>query len=184
MHPQYEYRFWNDRNAEEFVAREFPEMLDTWNSYRYRIQKVDSLRYMVLYAYGGECVQTSAKKNELFPPASEKKVVRSESIAVVNSKPLHSPGIYLDLDLQCLRPLDPLRQFNFVAVVAANPTGISNGFLMISPRHPFLKHVIQNLPRYNINWLGLPYATVMFSTGCHFLSYVPTSNMTYRKLNH
>src|SRR6266480_6157505 len=131
MHPQYEYRFWNDRNAEEFVAREFPEMLDTWNSYRYRIQKVDSLRYMVLYAYGGECVQTSAKENELFPPASEKKVVRSESIAVVNSKPLHSPGIYLDLDLQCLRPLDPLRQFNFVAVVAANPTGISNGFLMI-----------------------------------------------------
>lgn len=80
-------------------------------------------------------------------------------------------GIFLDLDLQCLRPLDPLRQFEFVSV-AAKPTGISNGFLMSSPRHPFLKNVVDNLPRYNINWFGLPYATVMFSTGCHFLSYV------------
>lgn len=81
------------------------------------------------------------------------------------------PGIFLDFDLQCLRPLDPLRQFDFVSV-AAKPSGISNGFLMSSPRHPFLKSVVENLPRYNINWFGLPYATVMFSTGCHFLSYV------------
>lgn len=54
MHPQYESKFWTDRSAEEFVAREFPEMLDMWNSYRYLIQKVDSLRYMVLYVHGGE----------------------------------------------------------------------------------------------------------------------------------
>lgn len=54
MHPQYEFRLWTDENADEFVAREFPEMVDTWNSYRYRIQRADSLRYMVLYVYGGE----------------------------------------------------------------------------------------------------------------------------------
>lgn len=54
MHPQYEFKFWTDENAEEFVIGEFPEMLDTWNSYRYLIQKADSLRYMVLYVYGGE----------------------------------------------------------------------------------------------------------------------------------
>jgi inositol phosphorylceramide mannosyltransferase catalytic subunit len=78
-------------------------------------------------------------------------------------------GIFLDLDLQCLRPLDPLREFNFVAV-AANPIGISNGFIMAKEKHPFFLHVIKNLPRYNLRWLGLPYATVMFSTGCHYLS--------------
>jgi mannosyltransferase OCH1-like enzyme len=50
--------------------------------------------------------------------------------------------------------------------------GISNGFLMISPHHPFMAFVIDNLPLYNIRWFGLPYAIVMFSTGCHFLSYV------------
>ena len=53
MHPQYEFRFWNDETAEGFVAQEFPEMLDTWHSYRYLIQRADSLRYMVLYKYGG-----------------------------------------------------------------------------------------------------------------------------------
>jgi mannosyltransferase OCH1-like enzyme len=78
-------------------------------------------------------------------------------------------GIFLDLDLECLRPLEPLRQFDFVAP-AAMPMGISNGFLMVSPRHPFMEFLMNNLSRYNINWFGLPYATVMFSTGCHFLS--------------
>jgi len=48
--------------------------------------------------------------------------------------------------------------------------GISNGFLMLAPSHPFLAFVLDNLPRYNVQWFGLPYATVMFSTGCHFLS--------------
>ena len=106
---------------------------------------------------------------------SQKKLCKPNQLSSL-TRSLLSPGICLDLDLQCLRPLDPLRQFDFIAV-AANPTGISNGFLMVSPRHPFLEYVIQNLPRYNINWLGLPYATVMFSTGCHFLSYVSISNM-------
>jgi len=54
MHPQYEFKLWTDKNAEEFVTREFPEILDTWHSYRHLIQKADSLRYMVLYTYGGE----------------------------------------------------------------------------------------------------------------------------------
>lgn len=53
MHPQYEFMFWNDENAAEFVAQEFPGTVHTWNSYRYRIQRADSLRYMVLYVYGG-----------------------------------------------------------------------------------------------------------------------------------
>jgi len=78
-------------------------------------------------------------------------------------------GIFLALDLQCLRPLDPLRRFDFVAP-EANPMGISNGFLMVAPRHPFMKFVIDNLARYNVNWFGMPYTIVMFSTGCHFLS--------------
>jgi mannosyltransferase OCH1-like enzyme len=82
---------------------------------------------------------------------------------------LTTTGIFLDLDLECLRPLDPLRRFDFVAP-EATPMGISNGFLMVAPRHPFMQFVIDNLPRYNVNWFGMPYTIVMFSTGCHFLS--------------
>ncbi len=77
--------------------------------------------------------------------------------------------MFLDLDLECRRPLEPLRRFDFVAP-EATPMGISNGFIMVAPKHPFMKFVIENLPLYNVNWFHLPYAVVMFSTGCHFLS--------------
>jgi len=54
MHPQYDFMFWDDDNSKEFVAQEFPEILPTWNSYPHLIQRADSLRYMVLYKYGGK----------------------------------------------------------------------------------------------------------------------------------
>jgi len=55
----------------------------------------------------------------------------------------------------------------------AFPAGISNGFMMARPELPFLGEIIRRLPDYDLSWAGLPYATVSFSTGCHFLSLVP-----------
>jgi mannosyltransferase OCH1-like enzyme len=128
-HPNYEYKFWNDSLAEELILKEYPWFYSTWKSYSYPIQRADSLRYLVLYHYG---------------------------------------GIFLDLDLHCRRSLGPLRRFEFISP-AAYPVGISNGFLMVSPRHPFIKVLVDQLPLFNRNFL-LPYATVMFSTGCMYLS--------------
>lgn len=53
MHPDWEAFLWTDDTANDFVAHEYPELLDMWMSYRYPIQKIDALRYMVLYRYGG-----------------------------------------------------------------------------------------------------------------------------------
>lgn len=78
-------------------------------------------------------------------------------------------GAVLDMDLECRRSLGPLRRFGFVAP-AAHPVGFSNGFMMASKGHPFVGELLRNLPTFNWNWLGLPYATVMFSTGCHYAS--------------
>ena len=128
-HPNYEYRFWNDSSAEQLIREKYPSFLDTWNSYTYPIQRADSLRYLVLYHYG---------------------------------------GIFLDMDLHCRRSLGPLRRFDFVSP-SAYPVGISNGFLMTSARHPFFKALVDQLPLFNRNFL-LPYATVMFSTGCMYIS--------------
>jgi len=128
-HPNYEYRFWNDSSAEQLIKDEYPWFLETWNTYTYPIQRADSLRYLVLYRYG---------------------------------------GIFLDMDLHCRRSLGPLRRFDFVSP-SAYPVGISNGFLMTSARHPFFKTLVEQLPLFNRNFL-LPYATVMFSTGCMYIS--------------
>jgi inositol phosphorylceramide mannosyltransferase catalytic subunit len=80
----------------------------------------------------------------------------------------HYGGIYLDLDIEPSRTLHPLLQFPAWACRTA-PTGISNDALGASPGHPFYKHVIASLETYNRNW-GLPYVTIMYSTGPLFLS--------------
>ncbi|UJR26144.1 hypothetical protein I4U23_007488 [Adineta vaga] len=128
-HPNYEYRFWNDSLAEVFIQKEYPWFFETWKSYSYPIQRADSLRYLVLYRYG---------------------------------------GIFLDMDLHCRRSLGPLRRFDFISP-AAYPVGISNGFLMVSARHPFFEVLVNQLTLFDRNFI-LPYATVMFSTGCMYLS--------------
>lgn len=128
-HPNYEFKFWDDSLAEKLIQDVYPWFLPTWKSYQYPIQRADSLRYLVLYHYG---------------------------------------GIFLDMDLHCRRSLGPLRRFEFISP-AAYPVGISNGFLMASPRHPFIKVLVDQLPLFNRNFV-LPYATVMFSTGCMYIS--------------
>lgn len=129
-HPGYRFEFWDDDRAMNFVGQEYPELLPMWQGYKHIIQRADSLRYMILYKYG---------------------------------------GIFLDLDLHCRRSLDPLRRFDFVAA-AAYPAGISNGFMMVKPKSPFMRRLVRSLRRYNLSWFGLPYVTVSFSTGCHYLS--------------
>ncbi|KAK3937563.1 glycosyltransferase [Diplogelasinospora grovesii] len=130
MHPGWDAYLWTDETANAFVAEHFPELHHMWKTYRYPIQRIDALRYMVLYHYG---------------------------------------GVILDMDLQCKRALGPLRRFDFVAP-AAHPQGFSIGFMMASRQNEFVGKLVSNLKRYNRHWLGLPYPTVMFSTGCHYAS--------------
>jgi mannosyltransferase OCH1-like enzyme len=54
LHPGYEFKYWTDFEAEDFVARNYPDLYDMWSRYPFVIQKADSLRYMILYIYGGE----------------------------------------------------------------------------------------------------------------------------------
>lgn len=51
------------------------------------------------------------------------------------------------------------------------PTGISNDAMGSIPHHPFFERVIQSLERYANNY-GMPYITVMSSTGPLFLSII------------
>jgi mannosyltransferase OCH1-like enzyme len=53
VHPGWQAFLWTDETAEKLVEEHFPEMADMWRGYRFPIQKIDALRYMVLYHYGG-----------------------------------------------------------------------------------------------------------------------------------
>jgi inositol phosphorylceramide mannosyltransferase catalytic subunit len=74
----------------------------------------------------------------------------------------------MDLDIGCLRPLDPLLGFP-VLLPKTIPVGVSNDLMFAAKGHPFLAQSIHNLVTFDHNWV-LNYPTVMFSTGPMFLS--------------
>jgi len=52
-HPDYEYMFWTDETGLEFIKTHYPSFIPTYVGYPYTIQRVDALRYFLLYHYGG-----------------------------------------------------------------------------------------------------------------------------------
>jgi mannosyltransferase OCH1-like enzyme len=53
LHPDYEYKLWTDKKSREFIAAEYPWFLETFDAYRYPIQRADAIRYFVLHHFGG-----------------------------------------------------------------------------------------------------------------------------------
>ncbi|OCH87495.1 glycosyltransferase family 32 protein [Obba rivulosa] len=129
MMRDYEYKLWTDASARELIAEEYPWFLDTFDGYKYPIQRADAIRYFALYHHG---------------------------------------GIYMDLDIACLRPLDPLLVYPAI-VPETIPVGVSNDIIFSERRHPFMAQTIHALAAFDCSWV-LNYPTVMFSTGPMFLS--------------
>ncbi|KDQ21048.1 glycosyltransferase family 32 protein, partial [Botryobasidium botryosum FD-172 SS1] len=77
-------------------------------------------------------------------------------------------GIYLDLDVGCLRSLDPLLEYS-VILPKTIPIGVSNDLMFAEKGHPFMDQTIHNLVNFDHDWV-INYPTVMFSTGPMFLS--------------
>ena len=53
FNPNYEIRIWNTTSAREFLEEEYKWFLPTYDGYRYPIQRIDALKYFVLYHHGG-----------------------------------------------------------------------------------------------------------------------------------
>jgi mannosyltransferase OCH1-like enzyme len=77
-------------------------------------------------------------------------------------------GIYIDLDIGCLRPADQLLVYP-VILPKTIPVGVSNDLMFSAKGHPFLEQTIHNLATFDHSWI-LNYPTVMFTTGPMFLS--------------
>ncbi|SCU95152.1 LANO_0E09472g1_1 [Lachancea nothofagi CBS 11611] len=53
LHPDYEYNLWTDETAREFIKEQYGWFLDTFDGYRYPIERADAVRYFLLSHYGG-----------------------------------------------------------------------------------------------------------------------------------
>lgn len=80
----------------------------------------------------------------------------------------HYGGIYMDLDIACRRPLDPLLAFP-AWYPKASPLGVNNDLMASRARHPLVGLMLDELAPRNKN-LFFPYLTIFWSTGPQFTS--------------
>lgn len=95
----------------------------------------------------------------------------------------HFGGVYLDLDVTCLIPIDaPLPAGSTVESLTqlpwvtpgAYPAGVNNAFILSQPRHAFLSELLARVPSRDLSW-PMPYVENMLSTGCMYFSNVWTA---------
>jgi len=60
----WKYELWDTERVNAFVAEEYPQILDTFLGYPQEIQRSDSIRYMILYKYGGIYLDLDVKCNK------------------------------------------------------------------------------------------------------------------------
>lgn len=52
-HKDWKHMFWTDADIQKFLEKEYPWFMPTYHSYKYPIQRVDAMRYFLLYHFGG-----------------------------------------------------------------------------------------------------------------------------------
>jgi mannosyltransferase OCH1-like enzyme len=117
LHPDWDYRFYDDVGCRSIVERFLPSYIPVYDSYPTNIQRADSFRIIAVYAFG---------------------------------------GFYLDLDVECLKSLDDLCEYNCVLAEERTLTieetqrlghkhavRIANFMFGSEPRHPFLLSMLE-----------------------------------------
>ena len=51
--PDWEYHLWSGKEMDRLVENYFPEYLSMYRGFKYNVQRWDTIRYMILYIYGG-----------------------------------------------------------------------------------------------------------------------------------
>jgi mannosyltransferase OCH1-like enzyme len=53
LNPDFEIKLWTEASSRDFIAKEYPWFLNTYDGYRIKVQRVDAVRYFLLLHYGG-----------------------------------------------------------------------------------------------------------------------------------
>ncbi|EDN05038.1 MIPC synthase [Histoplasma capsulatum] len=68
LHADYEYKLWTDMKSRDFIAKEYPWFLETFDNYPHNIQRADAIRYFVLAHYGGTYIDLDDGCNRRLDP--------------------------------------------------------------------------------------------------------------------
>lgn len=150
LNPSFEYKFWTDEMIDQFVQTKFPQFYDDFLALPYNIQRVDMVRYMWLYEYG---------------------------------------GIYADLDMKCIKSMEPLLRFyetSFPQVevllvqsqfAVQGSLALTNAIMISKPKSSFWLHVLETIKKECIPWYArlFRHFTIIFSTGSKMMNRAYTS---------
>ena len=53
LHPDYKYILWTEKECDKLVKEKLPKYYEFYKSMRYDIQRIDYMRFVILYVYGG-----------------------------------------------------------------------------------------------------------------------------------
>jgi mannosyltransferase OCH1-like enzyme len=114
-HPSWEYWLWDDDNNRRFVQNRFPWFVRLYDNYSLNIQRADSVRYFILYTYGGLYVDVDSECLRSVEPLLGKK--------------------------ECVFGLEASRHAEYHGVDKI----ISNAFMAAVPSNPFFYAIIKGL---------------------------------------
>lgn len=120
LHPEFEYRFFDDAMIEAFVAEHFPDYEAEYRSFRFRIQKYDFFRYLAVYHFGGFYLDLD--------------VFLARSLEPLLSKP-------------CVFPFEELAEGRYFWDRFQMDWLMGNYAFGAEPGHPFMAALIQNCLR-------------------------------------
>lgn len=129
LHPEWDYRFFDDDAVRRFVAEEFPQYRALFDAFPRHIQRVDFFRYLAVYRLGGFYFDLD--------------VFLYERLA-----PLQSAG--------CVFPFEELTLNHLLWHRHGMDWEVGNYAFGAAPGHPFLKAIIENCVRAQRDprWLG------------------------------
>jgi len=117
-HPTWKYEFWDEKRTNNFIREFYPQYVDTYLSFQYNMQRLDAIRYLILYRIGGMYIDFDT---ECMKPHDE-----------------------LFAGKTCCFSMEPEKhrlQFN-------KSVYFNNALMAAVPKHPFVKKIIETVFSY------------------------------------
>ena len=118
-HPDWEYWFWTPSDMEFLLRKVAPDYLQTYSSYMHDIHRANSLRYYIMYYFGGVYADLDME----------------------NLRPLH-PW----MNHSCVLPLET--EAHSIIIHNRKELNVMINLLLCRPNHPYFKLAIENLMTY------------------------------------
>lgn len=115
FHSDWGYRLWTDEMNRDFISKIVPDFLPIYDSFPKPIQRVDAVRYFILYEFGGVFVDLDFECKKNFLP------LLGEADAVFGIEPAEH------------------------AIIHGMNSIVSNAFMAVKPRHELMGAVCKQL---------------------------------------